>query len=182
MITVLLVLHLFVTLALIGVILIQRSEGGGLGIGSSQGMGAFMGGRSTANLLTRTTAVLATLFMALALTLAILNRGASRVHSILDLPASAPVPASPLPAAPLPASPPPASPLPANPSGSSAPANPAPANPASAAPGTAPQAPAAPQVPAAPLAPAAPPSAPSSAPASSAPAAPSRPAPPVPTN
>lgn len=174
MITVLLVLHLFVTLALIGVILIQRSEGGGLGIGSSQGMGAFMGGRSTANLLTRTTAVLATLFMALALTLAILNRGASRVHSILDLPASAPVPASPLPAAPLPASPLPASPLPANPSGSSAPANPGPANPASAnpasaAPGAASQAPP-------------PPPAPASAPASSAPAAPSRPAPPVPTN
>lgn len=177
MITVLLVLHLFVTLALIGVILIQRSEGGGLGIGSSQGMGAFMGGRSTANLLTRTTAVLATLFMALALTLAILNRGASRVHSILDLPASAPVPASPLPAAPLPASP-----LPANPSGSSAPANPAPSNPASAAPGAAPQVPGAPLAPAAPQAPAAPPPAPSSAPASSAPAAPSRPAPPVPTN
>ncbi len=60
MTTVLLVVHLFVTLALIGVVLIQRSEGGGLGIGNSQGMGAFMGGRGTANLLTRTTAVLAT--------------------------------------------------------------------------------------------------------------------------
>jgi preprotein translocase subunit SecG len=102
MITVLLVLHLFVTLALIGVILIQRSEGGGLGIGTSQGMGAFMGGRSTANLLTRTTAVLATLFMALALTLAILNRGASRSHSILDFPENSAAPALPMakPAAP----------------------------------------------------------------------------------
>ncbi|MCA3358201.1 MAG: preprotein translocase subunit SecG, partial [Roseomonas sp.] len=49
MITVLLVLHLFVTLALIGVVLLQRSEGGGLGVGSSQGMGSFMGGRGTAN-------------------------------------------------------------------------------------------------------------------------------------
>ena len=56
MTTVLLIIHLFVTLALIGVVLIQRSEGGGLGIGSSQGMGAFMSGRGTANLLTRTTA------------------------------------------------------------------------------------------------------------------------------
>jgi preprotein translocase subunit SecG len=95
MITVLLVLHLFVTLALIGVILIQRSEGGGLGIGTSQGMGAFMGGRST-------TAVLATLFMALALTLAILNRGASRSHSILDFPENSAAPALPMakPAAP----------------------------------------------------------------------------------
>lgn len=95
MITVLLVVHLLVTLALIAVILIQRSEGGGLGIGTSQGMGAFMGGRSTANLLTRTTAVLATLFMALALTLAILNRGASRVRSILDFPETSSPPALP---------------------------------------------------------------------------------------
>jgi preprotein translocase subunit SecG len=75
MITVLLILHLFVTLALIGVVLIQRSEGGGLGIGTSQGMGSFMTGRGTTNLLTRTTAILATIFMALALALALLNRG-----------------------------------------------------------------------------------------------------------
>ena len=53
MTAVLLIVHLFVTLALIGVVLIQRSEGGGLGIGSSQGMGSFMSGRGTANLLTR---------------------------------------------------------------------------------------------------------------------------------
>ena len=75
MVTVLLIIHLFVTLALIGVVLIQRSEGGGLGIGSSQGMGAFMSGRGTANLLTRATAMLATVFMALSLTLALMNRG-----------------------------------------------------------------------------------------------------------
>ncbi|HEY1935393.1 MAG TPA: preprotein translocase subunit SecG [Acetobacteraceae bacterium] len=74
MITVLLIIHVFVTLALIGVVLIQRSEGGGLGIGGSQGMGSFMSGRGTANLLTRTTAVLATVFLALSMTLALLNR------------------------------------------------------------------------------------------------------------
>ena len=86
MTTVLLIIHLFVTLALIGVVLIQRSEGGGLGIGTSQGMGAFMSGRGTANLLTRATAILATVFMALSLTLALMNRGTSGVggHSILD--------------------------------------------------------------------------------------------------
>ena len=78
MTTVLLIIHLFVTLALIGVVLIQRSEGGGLGIGSSQGMGAFMSGRGTANLLTRTTAILATVFMVLSLTLALMNRGTDR--------------------------------------------------------------------------------------------------------
>ena len=75
MATVLLIIHLFVTLALIGVVLIQRSEGGGLGIGTSQGMGSFMSGRGTANLLTRATAFLATAFMALSLTLALMNRG-----------------------------------------------------------------------------------------------------------
>lgn len=91
--TVLLVIHLFVTLALIGVVLIQRSEGGGLGIGSSQGMGSFMTGRGTANLLTRTTAILATAFMGLALALALLNRGTTGVghSSILDTP---PLPAA----------------------------------------------------------------------------------------
>jgi preprotein translocase subunit SecG len=87
MTTVLLIVHLFVTLALIGVVLIQRSEGGGLGIGSSQGMGSFMSGRGTANLLTRTTAILAAIFMALSLTLALLNKGTTGVgSSILDNP------------------------------------------------------------------------------------------------
>ena len=57
----------FVTIALIGVVLIQRSEGGGLGLGGGQGMGSFMTGRGTANLLTRTTAVLGTAFFALSL-------------------------------------------------------------------------------------------------------------------
>ena len=86
MTTVLLILHLFVTLALIGVVLIQRSEGGGLGIGTSQGMGSFMSGRGTANLLTRTTAILATVFFILSLTLALMSRGTSVRPSVLDAP------------------------------------------------------------------------------------------------
>src|SRR5277367_1064411 len=77
LIPVLRVAHVFVTLAMIGVVLIQRSEGGGLGIGTTQGMGAFMTGRGTANLLTRTTAILASAFFAISLTLAILSRGAN---------------------------------------------------------------------------------------------------------
>ncbi len=106
--TVLLIIHLFVTLALIGVVLIQRSEGGGLGIGTSQGMGSFMSGRGTANLLTRATAILATAFMVLSLSLALLNRGTMGTsRSILDT-----GPASNLPAAP-----------PAVPSAPSAPSN-----------------------------------------------------------
>jgi preprotein translocase subunit SecG len=101
--TVLLIIHLFVTLALIGVVLIQRSEGGGLGIGSSQGMGSFMSGRGTANLLTRTTAVLAAMFMALSLTLALLNRGTTGVsRSILDTPAPASIPSGSAPASSVP--------------------------------------------------------------------------------
>ncbi|WP_428491800.1 preprotein translocase subunit SecG [Rhodopila sp.] len=118
MTTVLLIIHLFVTLALIGVVLIQRSEGGGLGIGSSQGMGSFMSGRGTANLLTRATAILAVIFMGLSMTLALLNRGTSgsTTRSILDTPApaSAPAPASTPGHAPTP---------PAAPAGPSAPTN-----------------------------------------------------------
>ena len=101
MATVLLIIHLFVTLALIGVVLLQRSEGGGLGVGSSQGMGSFMSGRGTANLLTRTTAVLGTAFFVLSMALALLGRGTGQPRSILDTPPAATAPAAPLaPAAP----------------------------------------------------------------------------------
>jgi preprotein translocase subunit SecG len=105
MTAVLLIIHLFVTIALIGVVLIQRSEGGGLGIGSSQGMGAFMSGRGTANLLTRTTAILATIFMALSLTLALMNRGTTGVGGGL---LANPPPATSAPATPAAPAPPPA--------------------------------------------------------------------------
>ena len=124
MTAVLLIIHLFVTLALIGVVLIQRSEGGGLGIGSSQGMGSFMSGRGTANLLTRTTAVLATAFMVLSLALALMNRGTTGVGgSLLEAPspASTPGPAGALPAAPPPSVP--ATAPPAPPKGPAVPTN-----------------------------------------------------------
>jgi len=92
---VLMAIQVFVCIALIGIVLIQRSEGGGLGIGTSQGMGAFMSGRGTANLLTRTTAVLAAIFLALSLTMAVLNRGTSGPgNSILSMPQTSP-PAAP---------------------------------------------------------------------------------------
>jgi preprotein translocase subunit SecG len=99
--TVLLIVHLFVTLALIGVVLIQRSEGGGLGIGTSQGMGSFMSGRGTANLLTRTTAILAAIFMVLSLSLALMNRGSTGSQkSLMDsAPASSTIPSVPPPPA-----------------------------------------------------------------------------------
>ena len=79
--TVLIVIHLMIVLALVGVVLIQRSEGGGLGIGGGSG---FMSARGTANALTRTTAILATLFFITSLTLSILGRYESRPTDILD--------------------------------------------------------------------------------------------------
>lgn len=80
MANVILVAYLLIVLALIVVILLQRSEGGALGIGG--GGGGFMTARGSANLLTRTTAILATLFFATAIGLTILSeldRGTSGI-------------------------------------------------------------------------------------------------------
>ncbi len=85
-----LVIHLLLALAMIGVVLLQKSEGGGLGIGGgggggSGGMGGFLSGRGSANLLTRATAVLAGLFMISSLGLTILaNQGIDHGGSIVD--------------------------------------------------------------------------------------------------
>ncbi len=79
--TVLIVIHLMIVLALVGVVLIQRSEGGGLGIGGGSG---FMSARGTANALTRATAILATLFFITSLGLGILNRYEARPTDILN--------------------------------------------------------------------------------------------------
>jgi preprotein translocase subunit SecG len=92
---VLLVVHILIAIALVGVVLIQRSEGGGLGIGGGSG-GGFMTTRGTANLLTRTTAIMAALFMLTSLALAILathTHGPTR--SILDTPAAPAAPSQP---------------------------------------------------------------------------------------
>ncbi|MCX8502339.1 MAG: preprotein translocase subunit SecG [Alphaproteobacteria bacterium] len=70
MATIILVIHILLAIALVGVILIQRSEGGGLGIGGNGG--GFMTARGTANLLTRVTAIIAGLFIVTSLTLGIL--------------------------------------------------------------------------------------------------------------
>jgi preprotein translocase subunit SecG len=79
--TVLIVIHLMIVLALVGVVLIQRSEGGGLGIGGGSG---FMSARGTANALTRTTAILAALFFVTSLALGIMGRYEQRPTDILD--------------------------------------------------------------------------------------------------
>lgn len=82
MANVLIVAYLLIVLALIAVILLQRSEGGGLGMGSNSG--GLVTVRGTANLLTRTTAILATLFMATAIGLTILAEIDRPSQSILD--------------------------------------------------------------------------------------------------
>ena len=84
MTAVILVIHLLLAIALVCVVLLQRSEGGALGMGGGGGMGGFMTGRATATLLTRLTAVLAALFMATSLTLAILADSGRERGSILD--------------------------------------------------------------------------------------------------
>ncbi|MGH6866537.1 MAG: preprotein translocase subunit SecG [Methyloceanibacter sp.] len=68
--TVLLLIHVMIAIALVGVVLLQRSEGGALGIGG--GGGGFMTGRSAGNALTKTTAILAACFFATSLALSIL--------------------------------------------------------------------------------------------------------------
>jgi preprotein translocase subunit SecG len=94
---VVIVIHLMLVLSLIGVVLLQRSEGGGLGIG---GGGGFMTSRGTANVLTRATAILAGLFFATSLLLSILAgfnraptsiiRGGQSAPSAPAVPGSAP--------------------------------------------------------------------------------------------
>ncbi len=97
MLNVLLVVHLLLAIALVGVILLQRSEGGALGIGG----GGVMTGRAAGNLLTRTTAILATGFFLTSLGLAILANARSQPHSIMDQSPAGSAPAAPAaPAAP----------------------------------------------------------------------------------
>ncbi len=78
---VLLVIHLLIALAMVGVILLQRSEGGALGIGGGAGV---MTGRAAGNLLTRATGILATGFFVTSLCLAILANSRSQPASFMD--------------------------------------------------------------------------------------------------
>jgi|NitcycUWRROWE17A_1032939.scaffolds.fasta_scaffold01017_2 preprotein translocase subunit SecG len=93
--TVIIVIHLFVVLALIGVVLLQKSEGGALGMGG--GGGGFLSSRGSANVLTRTTAILAGAFFLTSLVLSILAGWGSQQGSIFR-PSNAPAPAAPGPA------------------------------------------------------------------------------------
>ncbi len=88
--TIILVIHLILAIGIVATVLLQRSEGGGLGIGG--GGGGLMSVRSAANLMTRTTAILATAFMVTSLTLAILAGMRTDRKSILERPAATTTP------------------------------------------------------------------------------------------
>jgi preprotein translocase subunit SecG len=79
--TVIIVIHLMVVATMVGVVLLQKSEGGGLGIGSS---GGFLSSRGTSNVLTRTTAVLAGVFFATSLLLSLLAGLDRKPRSIIQ--------------------------------------------------------------------------------------------------
>lgn len=118
MITLLLVIHIFLALSLVIAVLLQRSEGGALGIGG--GGGGMMTSRAQANFLTRATAVIAALFMLNCLVLAMLAGQDRRPRSILDdVPVSQPGTTAPI--APSPVAPPVAPAAPAAPRAPSAP-------------------------------------------------------------
>ena len=108
---IILVVHILLALSMVGVILLQRSEGGALGIGGGGG-GGLMNGRSAGNLLTRITSIIAALFFLTSLSLAMMashrSAGSSpfdRLQDMTGAPASQPAPAAPAvpetPAAPL---------------------------------------------------------------------------------
>jgi len=100
MITIVLVIHVLIAVAMIGMVLLQRSEGGALGIGGGGGGGGLMSGRGAANLLTRATAVLAALFFVTSIALAFLSGAHREQRSILDQPAGAASDEAPKPAEP----------------------------------------------------------------------------------
>ncbi len=79
--TVLIVVHLMIVVALVAVVLLQRSEGGALGVGGGSG---FMTGRGQANVLTRATGILAGLFFLTSLSLTVLASFGHGQRSILD--------------------------------------------------------------------------------------------------
>ena len=117
------VVQALVAAALVAAVLMQRSEGGGLGMGGRGSPAGLMSARSAADFLTRTTAILATIFVALSILLAAIGigstearkvdtsldrtvtpvQGGGRQKNLLGEPAAQPAPAQSAPANPAPA-------------------------------------------------------------------------------
>jgi preprotein translocase subunit SecG len=103
MLTVLVIFQLFISIALIVVVLLQKSEGGAFGLGGSgSGFGGLFSPRGAADTLTRVTTVLGVLFFLTSVALTILSQrtGATQPASILDSPTPAPASAPVTPASP----------------------------------------------------------------------------------
>jgi preprotein translocase subunit SecG len=95
--TLLVFVEILIAVALIIFVLLQRSEGGALGMGGGSSMGGLFSPRGAADTLTRTTAILAFLFFVTCLGLNLLALHGRNETSILDIPASGtgPAPTSP---------------------------------------------------------------------------------------
>ena len=79
---IILVLNLIFAIFLVGIILIQKSEGGALGLGASQD--SFISSRSAGSFLTKATAILATLFIITSISLTILSKKEFSNSSVLE--------------------------------------------------------------------------------------------------
>ena len=125
------VFHVLVAFGIVGLVLLQRGKGADAGAGFGAGAsGTVFGARGSASFLSRTTAVLATLFFVSSLALSYLfSHGAAPVSVVDRVKTEQPAPASPLPSTPLPGVPTPA------PTTAPAPAEQPPAQPTPAAPG-----------------------------------------------
>jgi preprotein translocase subunit SecG len=82
--TVLIVVHLMVVIGLIVTVLLQRSEGGALGIGGGGGTGGLFTGRGQANVLTRATAILGAIFFVTSIALTVLASYGRAPKSIFE--------------------------------------------------------------------------------------------------
>ena len=77
-----LVLNIFLAILLVVIVLLQKSEGGALGIGASQE--SFISSRSAGNLLTKATAIVATLFIITSILLTIIGQKEISTSSVLE--------------------------------------------------------------------------------------------------
>lgn len=82
--TVLIVVHIMLVVVLIGLVLLQKSEGGALGIGGGGGGGGFMSARGAADALTKTTTIVAAAFFATSILLGVSAKNAAGPNSIID--------------------------------------------------------------------------------------------------
>ena len=77
-----LAINIILAIILVGVILLQKSEGGALGLGASQE--SFISSRSAGNFLTKTTAIIATLFIITSISLTVMSKKEFSGTSVLE--------------------------------------------------------------------------------------------------